>query len=281
MSWNTTPPEVVHRVLGFVSVPQLARLGQTSRAHYAIVKQEVRNRVTSTLSRNHLPYDFLGFMRDHKLVVSGSIALDILQPHTVVPKDFDLFVPLGHLAVVQEYLERATDYVQRLGDEHDDEPESYVSDNGIKDVLFYTHKDHGTVINVIEAQFPVANAAVFNFHTTFVMNYLTHNSLVSGYPMMTESSVGLLNFFEDSLPRRIVQCLIKYALRGYKVLDRAYDWKQDHHTCQQYGYCAQARRSIMDEYTMRFCFEDGVGVRADVVSEDVCWKLNCSLGLIS
>jgi hypothetical protein len=245
------------------------------------------------LSRNHLPYETLAFMKENKIIISGSVALDLLEPNCVVPNDVDFFVPAGTLDAMEAFLKDRTNFVKRAKPAHGlDFGDTYVrvetgkwvsgsqrfrSDSllflGIREVLYYVHPSWGTVVNVIESNFPVPTPTIFKFHTTFVMNYISHNAVVSAYPNMTCDRVGLVNTQADAFSRKLVRCLIKYALRGFKFLDRVYDWHKEAHDCKTYGYCARSKRSVNDKYTMRLCFNDGIGSVPDIINENVTWRL--------
>jgi hypothetical protein len=128
-------------------------------------------------------------------------------------------------------------------------------------VVFYVHKRTKSVINIVESKYPLAPATIFKFHSTFVMNYIMHDTLVSVY--------------RNAFPLRFVRCMVKYALRGFTFLDHCYDWKKEEHDCRRYGYCGRALRLVGDEYTMRFHFIGGPGVEGDVIDKGLTWRLGC------
>jgi hypothetical protein len=108
---------------------------------------------------------------------------------------------------------------------------------GIHCVVFYRHPTTDAVLNLIEATHANPAAAIFKFHSTFVMNYMTHNALLCFYPQSTEDHVGLVNTCNPDLSIRMQSCLSKYDLRGFQALDRGYDWKESPHDCDSYAYC--------------------------------------------
>ncbi|KAJ2933905.1 hypothetical protein H1R20_g3133, partial [Candolleomyces eurysporus] len=203
----------------------------------------------------------------------------MVEPGCIIPNDLDVYVPRGGMGRAANFLSKYTDYVKvadgDLGFEQED-PE-YTSGpfgTGVKSVAFYRHPTARTIVNIIETEDIVVTTAIFKFHTTFVMNYVTWNALVCAYPKMTADRVGLVNTHLLDLSSQLVRCLIKYAMRGFRALDRSYDWKKEDHDCSRNGYCSRTSRFVGDEYTMRFTFIDGFGVEPEVIDDRVSWRLN-------
>jgi hypothetical protein len=134
------------------------------------------------------------------------------------------------------------------------------------------------VINVIETKENVPTPAIFYFHSTFVMNYVTWNALVCAYPRMTADRRGYLNIWQLDVPSQIVRCIIKYVLRRFRYLERGREWFRGGHNCKGEGYCCRSPRCITDKYTMRYAFagepEDG----PDVIDSGLTWMLNSRYG---
>lgn len=119
----------------------------------------------------------------------------------------------------------------------------------------------------------MATTSIFKFHMTFVMNYITWNAIVSGYPNMTADKVGLINQLSPDFTLRMVRCMIKYAIHGFRTLDQASDWVGPH-DCHSEGYCSRCIWKVSDRFTMRFAFRGGIGEEPDVVDGRVTWRLN-------
>jgi hypothetical protein len=135
----------------------------------------------------------------------------------------------------------------------------------------YFKKDTGAVVNLIETR-SSAPTAVFMFHSTFVMNYLTWNTLVCAYPKMTVRGRGLLNSDADEQSPRTMSCLIKYILRGFDNMERDEEWDSTH-VCNRSSYCPRTLRRINDRGTMCATFSDDEGVAPDLVDASVVWRL--------
>ncbi|RXW16444.1 hypothetical protein EST38_g9409 [Candolleomyces aberdarensis] len=175
-----------------------------------------------------LPKETFDVMRDQNVVISGSVALNVVEPGCVVPRDLDLYVPLGGVVDFDKFLTDLTDYVQVTKEDYTDlgaltdnyvAGHAWVQDTGMRTVVFYRHKTSGTVLNVIESSHPVPTTTIFKFHSTFVMNYISWNGVICAYPKMTADRVGLLNTKDRELTPRMKRCMIKYALRGFETLN--------------------------------------------------------------
>ncbi|RXW15706.1 hypothetical protein EST38_g10150 [Candolleomyces aberdarensis] len=279
-SWVSSPVEIHHVVLSFLSVTQLVSLGKTSRYNYALVKEHIRARVVDLLSQWSLPNSFSEFMNTHNIVFSGSAVLALLEPECVTPNDLDAYVPLGALEDVHTFLSQHTFYVKfnnlRVG--LPDAAVGYISDSsadtGINDVIYYRHSKTNAVLNIIETAQAVPTTAIFKFHSTFVMNYLTSNALVCAYPKMTADHVGLVNTPSPNLTFRTVRCLVKYGVRGFNALDRSYDWKNQVHNCHSFPYCGRCRRVVGDRFTLCIAFSAGIGAVPNVIDPKLSWTLS-------
>lgn len=104
------------------------------------------------------------------------------------------------------------------------------------------------------------------------MNYVTWNTVVCGYPIMTSVGSGFLN--SDSLdpPQRTISCVMKYYLRGFNTLDNCSDWKGSH-TCGTSFYCPQTLRGVTDGGTMHVVFDVAEEGDPDLVDDCVVWRL--------
>ncbi|KAJ2917235.1 hypothetical protein MD484_g3162, partial [Candolleomyces efflorescens] len=115
--WATMPPEMRQRVMGFVTIPQLAALGATSRQHYFWAKSEVGRRVNGLLDEWQLPREpAKDIMRTEKIVFSGSAILGMMD-RSFKPRDLDGYVPRGRIEAVEEFLKNHTQYVKVMQDD--------------------------------------------------------------------------------------------------------------------------------------------------------------------
>ncbi|RXW13812.1 hypothetical protein EST38_g12039, partial [Candolleomyces aberdarensis] len=260
------------------------KLALTSKECYALYKDHCASRVRRQLSIFGMPVaETLSMMRSHKLALSGSIALLIVEGDLFVPGDFDLFVPKGSMEEVHNYFVDNTRYTQtgqetsRLIQSVEEPSSNYdtFGESGIVEVRIYAHQDSRKIINIIETTLDVSTTAVMLFHTTFVMNFVTWNAIVSTYPLTTSNGEGLLNsYLQDEKPR-VKRCLDKYKDRGFTTVHSCEYWKSGHR-CGTHGYCGQTTRKLSDTATMRICFTEWSNDNADVIDPVMEWKLACS-----
>ncbi|KAJ2924552.1 hypothetical protein H1R20_g12535, partial [Candolleomyces eurysporus] len=286
-SWSTCPPEIHQLVFSFLSVFQLLMVAGSSRYNYFVVKKHIRDRVNDLLKQWSLPNAFVEFMKNHDVVFSGSAVLALLEPDSLTPNDLDTYVPLGALPAVEAFLSTHTLYIafdnlrSSLGDEADEYVSDGTADTGVNAVAFYRHPTTNAVLNVIETTHAIPIAAIFKFHSTFVMNFLTYNALVSAYPRMTADHVGLVNTRAPTMSLRMHRCLLKYGVRGFNALDRAFDWTNEEHDCFTYPYCGPCPRVVSDRSTMRIGLALDIGSLPDVIDPQLSWSLarryDCSL----
>ncbi|RXW20954.1 hypothetical protein EST38_g4877 [Candolleomyces aberdarensis] len=278
-SWHSCPAEIHQAVISFLSVSQLMLLANTSRYNHAVVKQHIHGRVVDLLSGWTLPWAILDFMKEHDMIFSSSAILALLEPDCLTPNDLDAYVPLGGLSAAHSYLCDRTAYVQTQKQQVGlvDATDGYVSDGtadtGVNNVVFYRHSVTNTVLNIIETSHSDPTVAIFKFHSTFVMNSMTSNALVSAYPKMTADHVGLVNTASPKLSFQMVRCLLKYGIRGFETLERACNWQNADHDCRSYAYCARCRRTVGDRTTMRVAFMPGIGTTAEVIDAQLSWTL--------
>lgn len=140
--WLDTPLEVKEHVMRFVSVPQLALLGGTSRWHYSTAKLQVERWVSRLFQDWHLPPVTMLLMREEKVTFSGSAILSLMD-RAFPPRDFDAYVGRGRLAKVEEFLARHTDYVKIVQDDFDDFDSSDEESDGETDDESYRGLDAG------------------------------------------------------------------------------------------------------------------------------------------
>ena len=139
-------------------------------------------------------------------VISGSAALAMLQPHMNEPSDVDFYVPPRGLAQLLKFVQ-AHGYELAIpppGEEH------YPS----RIVLKLVHPVSASRVDIVVPTEGVVEE-VTRFHSTMVMNYITHYGVVSLYPSLTMSRVGVAvkNGREES------SCIQKYRDRGYTIVN--------------------------------------------------------------
>ncbi|RXW13796.1 hypothetical protein EST38_g12058 [Candolleomyces aberdarensis] len=281
--WDLLPVHIRHDVLSRMSLVVAIKLALTSTRSYALYKDHCASRVNRQLSKFGMPVpETLDMMQAHKAVLSGSVAVLIVEGGLFIPGDLDIFVPKGTMEEIHKFVVGSTQYTQTgQGTSQWSEPTAgsltgYDSshETGIVDVRIYAHQDSRKIINVIETSLDISTSAVMLFHTTFVMSFVTWNAIVSAYPLTTSKGEGLLNSYQQEEKPRVKTCLDKYKTRGFTIADSCESWKPGH-LCGTHGYCGRTIRKISDPTTMRICFTEWSNKDADVIDRGMEWRLAC------
>ena len=188
-------------------------------------------------------------------IISGSAALAILQPqeHWREPNDVDFYVPRRGLAQILKFIlthgydltvptlgkgNRSVSTDQAHGNEN------YPS----RIVLKLAHLASDSRVDIIV---PLKNVVeeVTNFHSTVVMNYITHYGVVSLYPSWTMNGLGMIVRKEAEKNG----CIQKYRDRGYTMVNDLSLLPMGQ-TSQSLEL--QAKRSTFDDETLFIPFDD-------------------------
>ncbi|KAJ7482516.1 hypothetical protein FB451DRAFT_1029793 [Mycena latifolia] len=208
-------------------------------------KQERIERVLAMLAQfDTNPYDIMAMLRTTRSIVSGSVALLMISDMDFEPGDIDIYVPTSQsetaLAIAQG----------KLGFEvrHGNVP-AYDNNSGIKRVVHLQKGEKWMNIIVVKGEDPTA--AVFQFHSTVVMNYLTAFGLYCAYPSLTLKRLGVANLpallREVSTPGRSADCFEKYRDRGINIENDVTKFvAHAHHECHTDPECPHTVRSTRD-----------------------------------
>ncbi|KAJ3516297.1 hypothetical protein NMY22_g14243 [Coprinellus aureogranulatus] len=277
--FTVLPNKVQICILRWMPLSSAISVSQGSKECYRTFKRYVRSQVDACLRPFDLPKtETLAFMREQKAVASGSAVLRILNPDMGLPGDLDLYVPRGSMDSAHAFLITHSYYLSKSY------PEGWKpagwGETGIRQVRYYTHKETSALVNVIETSLPSAPSAVFLFHSTVVMNYLTWNSVVCAYPLTTLSGYSLLNSSRFGEARRIHACVEKYKRRGYTFVTTSLECIgfPNPHTCGVFPYCGHTERHVGDSATMRLTMDEDPFGAADVVDPGLKWLLSCKRG---
>jgi hypothetical protein len=152
-------------------------------------------------------------MEETRSVISGSAALEIVLPGTCDPNDLDLYCPEDSSDTVIDFLKSygyvdihhtgplpaktpaaSSDGREGTLDTTDTEVDWYQEDYAlrttIKAVFALHHCVDGRKINVIQSASASSVAPIFTFHSTCVMNAVTHSGAISFYPSLTFKKLG-------------------------------------------------------------------------------------------
>jgi hypothetical protein len=107
------------------------------------------------------------------------------------------------------------------------------------------------------------------------MNFISSHSIVSAYPLMTDSMYGLLNSHQYSETTSVYNSLQKYQRRGFTFLASGEQWEPNHSCCVS-GYCGASVRYIGDRTTLVYKFAGVMEGALDGLFDGMMlWRLGC------
>ncbi|KAJ7034426.1 hypothetical protein C8F04DRAFT_956459 [Mycena alexandri] len=156
------------------------------------------------------PEILLQSLRPTRSLISGSVVVAALTGLPFIPNDIDIYAP--------ESREDAMDYViqEDLGFMLDDSQKtSYPEHLGFGKIKWYTKGKFK--INVMVVLGENAALAVFKFHSTIVMNFVSFDGVYCAYPHLTKINASVANpgmLLRNSTFKRTMQCIQTYRERG-------------------------------------------------------------------
>ncbi|KAJ7021220.1 hypothetical protein C8F04DRAFT_923740, partial [Mycena alexandri] len=158
------------------------------------------------------PIHVMALLRMMRSIVSGSAALIMVSNLEFVPGDLDIYTPLSQeepaLAILQRNMrfDPVSTWI----------PRGYANNEAILKV--HRLEKGSKSVNVIIVQGEDPAAAVFHFHSTIVMNYLSAFGLYCAYPSLTLTDVGVMNLpvvlRDVGVRTNAEECFEKYRDRG-------------------------------------------------------------------
>ncbi|KAJ7715755.1 hypothetical protein B0H16DRAFT_1238993, partial [Mycena metata] len=153
-------------------------------------------------------------LRTTRGVVSGSAALLMVSDLSFEPGDLDIYVPASQDQTALALADKRLGYDLKRSSAR-----TYGNNMEIKrvHVLMKGRKK----LNIITTKGENAVAAIYNFHSTVVMNVLTASGLYCAYPTLTLERRGVANLpalLRDAMAyRKTRECYEKYRQRGISI----------------------------------------------------------------
>ncbi|KAI6156988.1 hypothetical protein BKA82DRAFT_60127, partial [Pisolithus tinctorius] len=161
------------------------------------------------------PEILMDVLRSCDAVISGSSALHLLLPASYTtwsPTDLDIYVPL-----------RTFHYLTWLLNNHG---YSSVSKGAINHSTYsyskiasvYTFSDGVRTMDVVVSKTSAAFSPLFQFHSTALMNFVSHDRISCAYPSLTLHHLSLINpglLYANCFSDKHIDALQKYVLRGF------------------------------------------------------------------
>ncbi|TDL19343.1 hypothetical protein BD410DRAFT_842079 [Rickenella mellea] len=310
LSEDILPIDVWDRIFESLNLPELHRLSVTSRAFYVAVRNHLNLRFRLLLKEYVSDVsEFRCLMWNSEVVISGSRALQFVMPTpspawTIQPADLDLYAPLdqedeilAQLLDEEGYrLDRWLDnlsippFPNKIHDEHT----MYNMSQDIARIITVSHPKRQKSIDIIVSDSSSPLTAIFAFHSTPVMNWISAYSVTVAYPLMTFNGRGLisaLNFAGSAtvLSHRVQYALLKYRDgRHFTFATDPSEW-EGVHACGTRHNCLQTIRHSNDVGTAFMTFSPRRRMPKDTsrrarrrdVKVGAIWRLGgslCALG---
>ncbi|TEB27296.1 hypothetical protein FA13DRAFT_1712673 [Coprinellus micaceus] len=226
------------KALSYLPLKDLEALSHSQQTR-KLVRKGLKVRVHDTLLRFRLsPSKTLRMMRQTKTVISGSAALKVIDACQWEANDVDFYCPKEEIRNVLSWFERHRYHVVHSCKSysfttaaHDPSGGRYTTpevlfvqlnaNNCIETVFTLRNELSGDKINVIQSRSSSAVAPIAFFHSTIVMNFISSDTVVCGYPSLTLRGQGLMN--AQTMPplravKREVSAVAKYQRRGYTFI---------------------------------------------------------------
>ncbi|KAJ3518796.1 hypothetical protein NMY22_g13503 [Coprinellus aureogranulatus] len=275
-----------------LSLKDLEHMSQIAEVR-KLARQALREKVDRVMRDFHLdPSKTLRMMGRTKTVLSGSAALKVVGGGEWEANDMDFYCPKdGDDDVVAHFKTQGYEVEDNIASdsfasdaiyEPDPEPETWLevnktrrilgANNCIKKVLTLKNKTHNTKINVIESRSTSGVAPISFFHSTLVMNFVSGDSVVCGYPELTLNGKGLMNF--QTMPplrpvQRQVKAVVKYQQRGYTFVQG-----RDEDPTDDSRRTSPPERTWTDGHTLRMAFRRTKKIKPAGDEMVVSWKVS-------
>ncbi|KAJ7733477.1 hypothetical protein B0H16DRAFT_1253418, partial [Mycena metata] len=177
-------------------------------------------------------------------IVSGSAVLLMITNLEFTPGDIDLYVPESQedtsiALILRDHGFALTKSMKPL----------YDNNTAIKAVHWLEKGEKTMNIMVVKGENAVL--AIFQFHSTIVMNFLSSTGIYCAYPSLTMANRALPNLpimlREIAADGRCRECYDKYRARGitFENDPRNFD-PQANHICYQDSHCPMTMRTTRD-----------------------------------
>ncbi|KAH6902987.1 hypothetical protein BKA70DRAFT_1228150 [Coprinopsis sp. MPI-PUGE-AT-0042] len=227
--WARIPNEMRNEIMSYMNIMDLGNLAKvdpvSAHAH-------VRHRVRVVLARASLGCsELMELLKQTGSVVSGSAALVVFMPCAFENQGLDIMCPFDQLDRVVAFLElKDYDFFETVSVYHaskeetpDSQPfqSSFAITRSIASIHTMVHVPTGYMVSIVRSRWVSSVAPILGYHSTLLMNWISWDSIVSAYPLLTARRQGLLTCppTNKRINARLKDALDKYRARGFDILD--------------------------------------------------------------
>ena len=163
------------------------------------------------------PVGLRAAMSEHHALISGSFVVQLMGNWSWPDSDLDIYIRYNNASAFEKYLEEKEEYI--LSDQYQLVPDKYGWRN-LMGVKTYTRSRNGKEeqVQVIKTSEKPINCIVGDFHSSCVVNVLTHATCYSLFPRWTfcEPYTSCLGDLYDEAKQK---CIDKYEARGWRFMN--------------------------------------------------------------
>ncbi|KAL1676800.1 hypothetical protein EV122DRAFT_215600 [Schizophyllum commune] len=229
------PEDIDNALLSAMSPRQLALLERTSReGQERVARYRLRGFNFAEAIKRFVPFaHLLAFRKMLRLtgsVISGSFALAFMGRFPWHPKDLDLYVEIRHVEAVHDFLlecgyryrprpTQLRSFLDQLAlvaaiPEHGD---GYPL-GSLRAAFDFVRVCDGFIMIQLMVTSVAVLEVILGFHSTAVMNVITHDTAYSLYPVETFEHCRSLKLKAASVDERTTAAYAKYSNRGWRNL---------------------------------------------------------------
>ncbi|KAF5311188.1 hypothetical protein D9611_012994 [Ephemerocybe angulata] len=258
------PGDIEETILSYLPLQDLQAMSLVSPGSPVVVGH-LRGRVTRLLAALGLdPIQILDIMRETGAIISGSFALEIVNPGSCTPRDLNLYCGLGKGERVGAL----------LGALQGIEPKQRCSADSTLPPSHVLNIDHPYRID-----FTIRPRTHLLFHNTVLMNCVTGHEVICFYPQLTRDYVGLQNLRSVRSGTHDPEWVQRWDCLGYSVASNCGEQHQDHvywSAQPSHGSCHHEYRNTSDALSARVAFTYDAPISDDSVPV-LCWRLGFDL----
>ncbi|KAJ7740548.1 hypothetical protein B0H16DRAFT_1728910 [Mycena metata] len=192
------------------------------------------------------PSTMLNALGETHSVISGSLPVAAMFPNRFKPKDVDIYCPEVEEKHMLEILcDRMDLTLDKRVDVH------YPRHLAITKILWLSSES--AAVNLMIVKGDNAAIAVFQFHSTLVMNILCSRGLYCTYGDLTFEGEALINvshLLDAYTAKRNAKCFEKYEDRGFTFKTKLGDYdRYANHECGQNPNCPATVRTLHDGHS--------------------------------